>query len=466
MKLKELLNSVALACDEDREIHFVSNNIEKCDAQTLFVAIHGSMFDSHIYTKVAQSKGAYTMSNYGMGGDIEVVDTRKYYGRLILGLQGNPQDFLTFIGVSGTNGKSSVGYTIFQGLEEMGMRTCFCSTDGIYLAKQILTTKNTTPSIEELCDVFKMCGEEGITHIVMEVSSHALSQYRINGIQFDTFVYTNLGHDHLDYHASFMDYRDAKEKGGDYIKEDGLAVLSLDPMILSMASYLRVPFICVGEGEYRYSYKWLEEGCSLLFREKEFLLPFCCDFQVSNWMLSMAVLLRYGQQESVFRVLEKGRMMPGRMECIYKGKFRIYVDYAHSVEAYEALGKSMRRFEGEKWIVFGLGGQRDKEKRAIIGKVVEQYFDKIVVTSDNSRNENPAVICQMIVEGMKKIPTILLNREEAIDYAISNIAEHGIIIVAGKGNETVIKVQDEMVSFQDAKVIRQLLVKRGFINVI
>lgn len=466
MLLSNLLRDVGIECDVYKEIRQVTNDIVKVDEYTLFVAMHGSKFDSHVYLEKASSLGAFTISNYGMGGDIEVSNTVAIYSPLILSLHGNPQRSMTFIGITGTNGKSSVGYAVYKGLLQLGYTTCFCSTDGIYWGEDIWPTSTTTPSVEYLVEILEYCNKNSISHIVMEVSSHALAQYRLLGILFDVFVYTNLGHDHLDYHESFMQYYEAKKKGILYCKDNGVVVLSQDPLIQDLASYIPLSYIWMGRGAYTYLFEWKENGVLLRFREREFLLPLFCEFQVHNLMMAVAVLLQFDGEERVFEVLKEDLCLPGRMECVYEGEFRVFVDYAHTVEAYETLGKDLMRFAGEKWIVFGLGGERDVSKRDKIGEIVEKYFDFVVITSDNPRGENPATICDMIASGMVNLPKIIINRAEAINYAISNVSKHGIIIVAGKGNEAVMKFDGEWISFKDSDVIYQLLVKRGFIHAI
>lgn len=460
--IRELLEEVGLAYESEKEIDKVVCNIEECTKDSLFIAICGTHFDSHVHLGRAKELNAMTMSDYGQGGDIEVANTKEYYAPLVLAMCGNPQNFLTLIGVSGTNGKSSVSYAIYHGLQALGYEACLCSTDGFFFSNEIMSNSQTTPSIERLSEVLMNCVERGIHYFVMEVSSHALAQGRIYGFKFDTFVYTNLGHDHLDYHASFMNYRDAKEKGMRYLREGGFVVLTQDEMIQSMVHSIAVPYICLGEGAYMYEFEWETMGCCVKFRGNEFHLPFSCDFQVTNLLLAACVLLRYGEEKRVLEWIKQGIKMPGRMERVYEGEFQIYVDYAHSVEAFEAVGRNVGRNSNEKWIVFGLGGERDTSKRAVIGRLMEEYFDYIVLTTDNSRGENPLAICNEIALEMKDKPMIILNRKDAIEYAISNISKHGIIVVAGKGNEAMMKVADELIPFKDSDVIRQILVKRGF----
>lgn len=466
MLLSNLLKGVGIEFDSDKEISCVTNDILKVDEFTAFVAMQGSRFDSHVYLEDASSLGAFTISNYGMGGDIEVSNTLTIYSPLVLELHGNPQHNLKFVGITGTNGKSSVGYAIYKGLLKIGFLSCFCSTDGIYFVDDIWPTKTTTPSIEYLVEILEYCVSNSITHIVMEVSSHALAQYRLFGIEFDVFVYTNIGHDHLDYHQSFMDYYEAKKKGLFYCKEDGMVVLSNHYLMKELVPYIPTSYVIVGEGKYRYSFEWNEDGVTLFFKDCEFKLPLFCEFQVHNVMMAIVVLLQFVEEIKLSEVIDGELILPGRMECIYDGEFKVFVDYAHTLEAYETLGKDLLRYSGEKWIVFGLGGERDVFKRAKIGTVVENYFDCAVLTSDNPRKENPLDICNEIVSGMRNQPKIIINREDAINYAMSNVTNHGIIIVAGKGNEAVMKIGSKQISFRDRDVIYQLLVKRGFIHAI
>lgn len=466
MKLNDILKVIGIEGKDSREILNVTCDSEKVDSQSIFVAIQGVRFDSHIYLEKATSLGGFTISNYGMGGDIEVANTQEIYAPLVLALKGNLQTMFTFVGITGTNGKSSVGYAVYTGLLALGHAACFVSTDGIFLKDMCIETHTTTPSIDELVVVLETCKEESITHIVMEVSSHSLAQYRLNGILFDVFVYTNLGHDHLDYHGSFMDYFEAKKKGVFYVKDMGKVLLSLDPLLQLLIPFIPVSYSIVGEGDYEYSYEWKEDGVSLLFRNQTYSLPLYCDFQVVNLMLAVGVLLQLECEERVLSILGECSTMPGRMECVYQGEFTVFVDYAHTVEAYLTLGKHLSRYRDEKWIVFGLGGDRDQVKRPWIGSIVDEYFDHIVLTSDNPRGEDVLEICNMIKQGIEKECVIILNREDAINYALLNVSKHGIIVVAGKGNESFMKCGSEIVAFKDSEVIYRSLVKRGFIHAI
>lgn len=462
MKLNELLTRIGIMSSDQREIDRITRNIEECDEKSVFVAIQGTHFDTHVYIEEARGMGAYVISNLVMGGDSEVVDTRKIYGILCLALHGNAHQFLTIIGVSGTNGKSSVSHAIYQGLSVTGTKCCLCSTDGIYTEDQILTTYNTTPSIDILSDILQECIKRKITHVIMEVSSHSLAQYRISGLQFDCLVYTNLGHDHLDYHPSFMAYKDAKEMGKGYLKEDGFIVLSQDPLIQMMRTSMYLCIDC-GKGEYSYSYEWNENGCVLYYQQQEFELPIYFDFEVDNLMLAITALSMFIPKKEIYQYLDLYRPLSGRGEIIYNKEYTIIVDYAHTLEAYEALGRNVERLGRESWIVFGLGGERDISKRAMIGRSVSEYFDHIVLTSDNPRGEDPYRICQMIASGSEKATEIIIERAEAIEYAILNAMKHDIIIVAGKGNEDKIFVGSESIYFKDKDVILQLLVKRGLL---
>ncbi|MBR3693732.1 MAG: hypothetical protein IKL88_04320, partial [Erysipelotrichales bacterium] len=317
-----------------------------------------------------------------------------------------------------------------------------------------------TPSIDILADLLQECIRRKITHVIMEVSSHSLAQYRISGLTFDHLVYTNLGHDHLDYHLSYMAYKDAKESGIRYLKKHGSIILSQDPLIQMMKTS---EYLCIecGKGEYAYSYDWNEQGCMLHYQEKDFILPIHFDFEVENLMLSITTLSQYISNSHIYYFLEQYRPLRGRMEMVYNKEYTIYVDYAHTLEAYEALGRNIARLHRESWIVFGLGGERDTMKRKLIGESVSKYFDHIILTSDNPRGEDPYVICEMIAKGSTKPTEIMIERAEAIKYAILNAKKHDIIIVAGKGNEDKIFVGSECLYFKDRDVILELLVKRG-----
>ena len=447
MKLSKLLKPITHVCkDADFEVVNVTSDIDEVTRNSVFIPIKGVSFDSHIYIDEALKRGAYV---------VRETNNNQISGILKQRFIGNPCESMICIGVIGTNGKSSVVHYLRNFLKDYKVGTIvnasFMINDEI-----LMKLNNTTPSSEELMKIMQLCKEEYCEYFIMEISSHSIKQERIAGLSFDTLIYTNISQDHLDYHDSIMEYTSTKIMGVSYLKKNGFILCNDDNLRKMLErNYKRV--INIKE---KYSYNsYLDSYRRILtINNKHIELKVLSEFDVENIMFAYAYMCENDfNTMDIYDYMINMKGLEGRMELIYHDSFNIVIDYAHTYMAYYELCKYVSNINEQKILVFGLGGNRDEYKRSMIGKLVNKYFDYVIVTSDNIRNENPEKICGEIAADMNNNYIIIINREEAIRKAISIIENNGIIIIAGKGNEEFQIVGNKKIPFKDKDIVYKIL---------
>lgn len=388
---------------------------------------------------------------------------------------GNPSAELNLIGITGTNGKSTTAHIVRALLDS--------PKDGIYAASigtlGILTGANgevvpgglglTTPGPEELQRVLRDLVDRGINTVVMEVSSHALDQARIHGVQFNCVAFTNLTRDHLDYHESMEKYFAAKSTLLKYVKPDGVVVInSDDPVWQGLDWKGRTITYSVGEATdpadlYATDVVNTSRGSewALVWNGDKHgvKLPLIGDFNISNSLCAAALALGTGLGvKEIAARLNNIPQVPGRLEVISEAPI-VLRDYAHTPDALQRALSAVRVVAPAKVIVvFGAGGDRDTGKRPIMGSVAENFADFSVVTSDNPRTEDPQSIVDQILAGMnKKTHIAILDRREAIRYAIESANTDDIVLLAGKGHETYQILGQERLSFDEKEVVQSII---------
>ena len=444
-----------------------------------FFALAGAKRHGLSFALEAQAKGASVIIYEPEGGDIPkgasipcipVPRLREKLGEIASRFYGNPSESLEIIGITGTNGKTSCSFYLAQALEDCAVM----GTLGWGRPDQLQPSQHTTPPALELQRRLAFFKENGVNAVAMEVSSHALSQGRVNGVKVDQAIWTNLSRDHLDYHGTLEDYLAAKQK---MLAVPGLsvAVINVDDPAFSTFPQ-KTP---IGVDLWGFSV----EGKSAEFpvvraTEIDFLpthirflatfeseqalvsAPLLGEFNLANLLAVLTLLRAQGISltEGARRV-QKIQPVPGRMECFGGGDAPlVVVDYAHTPAALGTALKSLRRHcQGNLWLVFGCGGERDRGKRPEMGQVAERYADQVIVTDDNPRGESEDQIIADILTGMVSKPLVIRDRAQAISQAITQATPKDVILVAGKGHEDYQEVNGQRLAFSDQVVVRQLI---------
>lgn len=390
-----------------------------------------------------------------------------------------PAASLHLIAVTGTNGKSSTACFVQQLAQQLHQRSAVIGTLGYGRPGNLTPLPNTTPHQVELQKILASLRQDHCSLVAMEVSSHAIVQQRITGLQFDVALFTNLSRDHLDYHGSMAAYGAAKARlfTSDYCRQ---AVVNVsDSFGASLAAQLQVPYCAVGQledciGHDRYlGYHQLEAvaggfRCRLQNGEQELTLqlPLMGDFNVANAVTAIAALWLQGLP--LAELVQAGHYLqaiPGRMEQFdFPHPITLVVDYAHTPDALQLALQALRSHcKGHLWCVFGCGGDRDQGKRPLMGRVAEQYADRVMITSDNPRHEDMVQICQQIAAGMSEGACYQIepDRELAIKLALTEAQAGDIILLAGKGHESYQQIGDEFRDYDERAFIGQLQREMG-----
>lgn len=448
MKLKEILP----ICSKDIEITNLTCDSREVEKGSCFVCISGAKEDGHKYAQSAIEKGAAAIvceKDIGFENQIIVENARVTFAQMSAAYYGNPSKKLKLIAVTGTNGKTSVTYIIKSILEELGHKVGLIGTIQNLIGSKVVDSKNTTPSPLELNKLFAEMVKEGCEYAVMEVSSHALDQNRVYGLEFEVAIFTNLTRDHLDYHGSMENYLAAKKKLFTMCKS---AVINADDKYsrdICENLNCKVITFSLKEDTTTYSAKSINfkargvdyefVGFNCISRIK-FSIP--GKFSVYNSMSAIISVMQLGFDiEDITKAITKVKGIKGRAEIVPTDTpYTVIIDYAHTPDGLLNILTTFKECPKNRLVcVFGCGGDRDTTKRPIMGEIAARNSDYVVVTSDNPRSEEPLSIIKDIVAGMKNTVTpykIVVNRAEAIKFALDNAKEGDIIVLAGKGHET------------------------------
>ncbi|WP_420554978.1 UDP-N-acetylmuramoyl-L-alanyl-D-glutamate--2,6-diaminopimelate ligase [Neptuniibacter marinus] len=381
-----------------------------------------------------------------------------------------PSKKMTVIGITGTNGKTSCAHFLAQAMNVLKVKTAIVGTVGNGFPKDLNKATHTTPDAIGLQKLLAELNASGAEAVVMEVSSHALEQRRVDAVEFDYAVFTNLTRDHLDYHGSMESYGMAKAK---LFSKDSLkkAILNIDDVFgrqLMLDQRINCQKVSVGRvhGDYRLAaYRLALHGIEAEIKTVKGGFAFCSkvigDFNLDNLLLVAAVLVEQGfSYGQLVDALSKLESVPGRMQAVVAAnKPLVIIDYAHTPDALEKALQAVRAHtNGTLWCVFGCGGDRDIGKRELMGKIADRFADHLVVTSDNPRNEQPRKIIEMIESGISQhIPNIKVDRAEAIQLAIMQASPEDVVLIAGKGHEDYQEVAGKRHPFSDLVMTRKIL---------
>ncbi|MBQ4154595.1 MAG: UDP-N-acetylmuramoyl-L-alanyl-D-glutamate--2,6-diaminopimelate ligase [Clostridia bacterium] len=472
MKLSQILPNTPKAL-ENIELSKVTDDSRKVVEGAVFVCVKGPVSDGHDYALKALECGAsviVTQKDLGLENQIIVEDTHKALAQLSEAAYGFPLKKLKVIGVTGTNGKTSVCTMLREILEHCGFKTGMIGTVENIVGDEVLPAKNTTPGVVELRELFSKMVSAGCEYAVMEVSSHALDQRRVEGITFEAGVFTNLTQDHLDYHLTMENYFEAKKKLFNMSK---IAVINVDDEYgVQLINYL-------GEKASTYSIK----NDSATFTAKN--IRYRADgvnYEMVGFGIIGRVQLKIAGAFSVYNSLAAGvcakelglpinritealssvKGVKGRAEVVPTGKdFTIIIDYAHTPDGLQNIIRTFKEVPRNRLVVlFGCGGDRDTTKRPKMGAIAARLADYVIVTSDNPRTEKPGDIIKDITAGMKGISTpykVIENRIEAIKFAVANAKSGDIIVLAGKGHETYQIVGTDVLHLDEREIIKEAL---------
>ncbi|NPB05477.1 MAG: UDP-N-acetylmuramoyl-L-alanyl-D-glutamate--2,6-diaminopimelate ligase [Aquificae bacterium] len=471
-----------------RRASAVTDRSEEVKPGSIFFAIRGTRFDGHGFIPRVLGRRPLAVvveRDYvpPKGLDlsktrlIRVENTRRAFALACREFFGRPDERLKILGVTGTNGKTSTTFILASLLEGLGFKTGVVGTVFYRAGGEVLGRGNTTPGPREWYSLLREMVKRGVRFVAAEVSSHALDQCRICGTRFEGVVFTNLSRDHLDYHRSLEDYFAAKRSlFSDYFYRAGAANFD-DPFGRRLVGEFGLAGFGRSEGS---DYRILSPSVSLSGssfvletpegRRVKVRTNLVGGFQIFNLAGALALLDRLGfELDELVKVAERLEPIPGRFEKVFDGPFKVVVDYAHTPDALEKLLESARRLtEGRLIVVFGAGGNRDRSKRAPMGRAAERFADLIVLTSDNPRFEEPEAIIADVLEGISDRSKVLVepDRRRAIRLALEAARPGDLVVVAGKGHEDYQEIKGKRHPFDDRKVVLELLedLKNGFDN--
>ena len=439
-----------------------SKNIEKGDT---FIAIKSKVRDGHDYIEDAIDRGAVCIiaerGEYSVK-TILVKDTKKYLADYLKELHKEKLEKIKLIGITGTNGKTTSCYFIYQLLNSLGVKTAYIGTIGFYLNDKCIPLKNTTPDLYDLYEMMIEAADSQVEVIVMEVSSQALDMRRVEGIRFNIAAFTNLTEDHLDYHNTMLEYKESKQKLFNNIKE--YAIINMDSKDGKDFINEKNNNILFGVKDCDYkigSIKLFNNQTTFkVFHDstvREVTLPVPGIYNIHNYMNAYIICEKMGfDMDRVIENTLKLKPPKGRYELI---KNKVIVDYAHTPDAVKNIIKSVLQYaKGRVITLIGCGGDRDKKKRSFIGKIATKYSDYVYFTNDNPRTEDPEeIIKDMIKDVEKENYEVILEREDAIKKAISELKDDDILLVLGKGHETYQIIGKEKFPFNDTEIVKKHL---------
>ncbi len=478
MLASELLGKKWLEEHEDINLTGIAYDSRNVLPGNVFVCIKGFETDGHKYAAAAVKNGAVLVVAEDMV-DVSVPvwyveNSRMEIAEMACKYYGNPSKKFKLIGVTGTNGKTTITYLIRSIIEEAGLRIGVIGTNQNIIGDKVLVTQSTTPTTPnalELQQLFAEMEQSGADGVVMEVSSHALELERVHGCHFDVGVFTNLTRDHLDFHKTMENYLAAKAKLFD-ISAKGVVNFD-DEGGKKIAANAPCDIIKVGLGD---GCDLRAENIHITARGTDFdviyegnkypvhiVIP--GKFSVYNAICAFGAALQLGIDiPTIIRGLEKATGVMGRVEVVPTDTdYTVIIDYAHTPDGLENIISTVQDFaKGDVITVFGCGGDRDNTKRAPMGEIAGKLSDFSIITSDNPRTEDPQAIVDMIEEGMKKTDgkyTVIVDRREAIGYALDHAKKDDVIILAGKGQETYQIIGKEKHDFDERVIVYQHLNK-------
>jgi UDP-N-acetylmuramoyl-L-alanyl-D-glutamate--2,6-diaminopimelate ligase len=479
--LKEIIYKVAIESvkgSTDIAIHKMDFDSRKIESDDVFVAIRGTVSNGHDYIETAISKGAIAVVCDTLPENLQagityilVKDTNKAMAFMAANFYNNPSEKLQLVGITGTNGKTTIASLLFQLFQKAGFKVGLLSTVKIIVDTIEYKATHTTPDSLTINYYLNEMVDAGVEYCFMEVSSHGIHQKRTEALHFVGGIFTNLSHDHLDYHPTFAEYRDVKKSFFDNLPKTAFALSNTDDkngqVMLQNTAAKKLTYALKSYADYKAQI--LENqlsGLLLKINGQEVWVKLIGTFNAYNLLAIYGTAIQLGMENlEVLRLLSDLESVSGRFQFIVSTtKITAIVDYAHTPDALENVLKTINdiRTKNEQLItVVGCGGNRDKTKRPIMAGIAAELSDKVVLTSDNPRNEDPEVIINEMEQGVApqnfKKSLSITDRKQAIKTACQLAQPNDIILIAGKGHETYQEIQGVRHDFDDLKTVTELL---------
>lgn len=468
MKLKELLSSINIPFEKDIDIKGITCNSKDVKKDYLFIATKGNVVDGNNYIEEAlKKKAAYVISDFKEGEKILTINNiKELKSELFYKFYDYPQSKLQIIGITGTNGKTSTAHIIYNLLNKLGKKSMYIGTLGILDGEYFKETNNTTPDCDILSQEFYKAIRRKTKYVVMEVSSHALSFNRTKSINFKGAIFTNLTHEHLDYHVTMANYSLAKQKLFNSLSKEAFAIINYDDKYhYEMEKFCEAKIIHYGLEFNDNHIKNILRGLDGISFDlggyvgiNSRLLGI---INVYNLSAAFLTLIELGfKEEEIKLAINEIKTINGRLEKVYNNNYCVILDYAHTPDAMEKVLVEIKPLVANRLIVmFGCGGNRDTTKRPLMGEIATTYADITYITSDNPRYEEPMNIIKDILKGCKNEKKIVVeeNREMALRKALAEIRSGDILMVLGKGHEEYQIIGNEYIECSDKKMIKKWL---------
>jgi UDP-N-acetylmuramoyl-L-alanyl-D-glutamate--2,6-diaminopimelate ligase len=470
---------------EDCDITDIKNDSRLVVPGDLFIAYPGAIADGRVFIDKAVASGAaaivYDPENMPDSSRLPttipcfaIPHLAECLAPIAQRFYNNPSHSLTVTGITGTNGKTTIAYQLAQAHSLLQEKAAYIGTIGQGEVHHLQTQDNTTPDALCLQRLLRQYKEQGIKQVCMEVSSHALSQHRVDGIEFKQALFTNLTLDHLDYHQTMTAYAEAKAL---LFTNEHLEWVIInqddkykDLMLQGVKPEVKKISYGMADDADVYAEHWhMDIHGTVLdidspWGKHQLKIKALGQFNIYNCLAVFASLMVSGYPvKQVIDVITQLKAAPGRMEIVAESPY-VLVDYAHTPDALENVLSTLSQLKkGNLWVIFGCGGDRDNSKRPIMGRAASVYADTIIVTSDNPRSEDPEQIINEIIEGVSKTKecNTFINREEAIAYTLSKADKKDIILIAGKGHEAYQQIGATKHVFSDQDVVKKLKAQKG-----
>jgi len=422
----------------DKPYKFITQNSKECDEDTAFVLTK----QNEKYLQDAKNNNAHSIINISEVKDIFRINEIK------------------IVGITGTNGKTTTASAIYSFLLDLGYKVALQGTRGLFMNDEMIEGKTlTTPSVLDTYRHIYQAVEAGCEYFIMEVSSHAIAQERIEGLDFELKILTNITQDHLDYHKTMGEYIKVKNS---FFADDGKKLINRDESKASFSIKNTFTYGIENPATYKLIAYSLNDGSSGIIQNFNKVVPFTASlhgfFNLYNLLAAISAvdILTSNSLEEIVDVVDNFAGVSGRMELVSQ-KPTVIVDFAHTPDGIAQVLNALK--EKDLIVVFGAGGDRDKTKRPIMGRVVSKLAKKVFITSDNPRNEDPDLIVQDILSGIEDSSNVVveLNRKEAIKKALNEQSGEEVVVILGKGDESYQIIYDQKLPFDDREVVKELL---------
>ncbi len=481
--LREIVYKVSIEAvkgSTDITINAIDFDSRKIGSNDLFIAIRGTQSNGHDFIGKAIEQGATAIVCDTFPAEIaegityiQVKDTNKALAFIAANYYGNPSHSLKLVGITGTNGKTTIASLLYQLFQKAGHKVGLLSTVKIMVDEVEYKATHTTPDSITINKYLREMVDNDVTHCFMEVSSHGIHQQRTEALQFEGGVFTNLSHDHLDYHPTFSEYRDVKKSFFDHLPKTAFALVNIDDkngtVMLQNTIARKLTYALKSYANYRAQILESQmSGLLMKINENEVWVRLIGTFNAYNLLAIYGTAVELGLDSfDVLRLLSELESVSGRFQYIVSNeKITAIVDYAHTPDALENVLKTINdiRTKNEQLItIVGCGGDRDKTKRPIMANIATTLSDKVIITSDNPRTENPETIIAEMEKGVEpqnfKKAVSITDRKQAIKTACQLAQPNDIILIAGKGHETYQEINGVRYDFDDMQIVKELLIQ-------